>query len=672
MGKKQVTYPECERRPLKEIYFGVTVSDDYRWLEDAGDPKVMDWVSRENALTDSWFDQERVSKKAKELQAQSPKERIQTLMACGDGWIGTASVDNPMSTAYAFYADQTLEQKDVIFSQGQIPHLQPAFLAQPSFLFNNLVMIKTQEDDQQAESAVIVDRNTKEVLAVLRSIWTGGWSVTQPVFYYARTYYNRQTGCTELKILGYNVPEKKERVVYEEFCHCGSARAYGMMGKILVEIADDFANNRYIEIDETTGDVFRLNQETAPVNFLTVAGDEYYFISKEQSNEGAVIAVGPGKSLDEARVIREETDDVIDGGFILKGVLYLTARRSGEPILLKADPVAGDSLVELPDRPATAIFAGIFGMDAVLLNFMSYRMSSVFLKFDGETFETIYGTDLKEYKDMVVEQRWVPSIADGEKIPYYICHGRDIKMDGSHPAQLTGYGGYNNLGNYFSSPAYQDIVTGTIIGEWVEKGGIYVSACVRGGGEFGRRWHEGGMRENKKNCFADFISVAEALIADGWTSPGKLCVNGESNGGLLVSAALNARPDLFGCAIIGIPHTDMIRFRNDDNGPRYTPEYGDPLENPEMLEYMLSYSPVHNVKKTAYPPIYLFLGEVDDNVPPYHGKKLTALLQASTTSQNPVLLRTNPDSGHGLGTGEAYWRTFAEIQLFIEQNLGME
>jgi prolyl oligopeptidase len=219
------------------------------------------------------------------------------------------------------------------------------------------------------------------------------------------------------------------------------------------------------------------------------------------------------------------------------------------------------------------------------------------------------------------------------------------------------------------APQYAERISGLQIARWARNGGIYVQCNLRGGSEYGPKWHEDGMMMSKRHCYEDFIGVAEEIIRLGWTSPEKLAICGCSNGGLLMSALVTMRPDLWGCVLDSVPHTDMIHFVEDDRGPMYITEYGNPRESKEMFEYLLSYSPYHNVKEVAYPPVYIQTGELDNNVPPYHGKKFAARMQALNTSDNPILLRVLAEGSHDRGRGDAYWQTIAEMQLFLKYAL---
>ena len=326
----------------------------------------------------------------------------------------------------------------------------------------------------------------------------------------------------------------------------------------------------------------------------------------------------------------------------------------------------GETEIPLPAKFGTLSLSGRTE-DAAYFTFESFAFPPVLLRFDGERMEIAMRSSDESYPDVVVEQLFAPSESDGKMIPYFMVRRKDVKPDGQTPTWIYGYGGYNIP----ALPWATDKVGGLDIARWAMQGGIYVMATLRGGSEYGTGWHEEGMMFHKKNCYGDFFGVTQKLIADGWTNPKKIVICGCSNGGLLVSTLVTMRPELFGCVIDSVPHTDMIHFTEDARGPMYITEYGNPRESKEMFEYILSYSPYHNVKQTSYPSVYIQTGECDNNVPPYHGKKFAARMQECNRSENPVLLRVLAKGSHDRGSGEAYWQTIAEAQLFVKKALGL-
>jgi len=230
---------------------------------------------------------------------------------------------------------------------------------------------------------------------------------------------------------------------------------------------------------------------------------------------------------------------------------------------------------------------------------------------------------------------------DGTRIPMFITHKKGLNLDGSNPTLLYGYGGFNvSVRPYFSVSA---IV-------WLERGGVFAVANLRGGGEYGESWHQAGMLDKKQNVFDDFITAAEWLTENKYTNPEKLAIRGGSNGGLLVSACMLQRPELFGAVVCQVPVTDMLRYHKFTIGRYWIPEYGNAEANDEQFNYLYSYSPLHNIKAGIdYPPIFVTSADTDDRVVPAHAKKFVATLQKKATEKNPILLRVETKAGHGGG-----------------------
>jgi prolyl oligopeptidase len=265
--------------------------------------------------------------------------------------------------------------------------------------------------------------------------------------------------------------------------------------------------------------------------------------------------------------------------------------------------------------------------------------------------------------DYVTEQVFYAS-KDGTRVPLFITHRADLAVNGAVPTYLYGYGGFNiPLPVSFSVP---NLV-------WMEMGGIYAQAHLRGGGEYGRDWHEGGMKASKQNVFDDFIAAAEYLIEEGYTDTPHLAIGGRSNGGLLIGACLTQRPDLFGACLPNVGVLDMLRFHKFTIGWAWVSDYGSP-EDPDEFAALLAYSPYHNVRAgVAYPPTMVLTGDHDDRVFPGHSFKFAAALQAAQAGNAPVLIRVETRAGHGMGKPTAklieefsdMW-TFARMQFLAD------
>jgi prolyl oligopeptidase len=253
---------------------------------------------------------------------------------------------------------------------------------------------------------------------------------------------------------------------------------------------------------------------------------------------------------------------------------------------------------------------------------------------------------------------------DGTRVPLNIIRKKGTKLDGNNPVLLEGYGGYNvSMSPHFVGPL------GRI---WLDHGGIYVVANLRGGGEYGEEWHRAGNLTRKQNVFDDFIASAEYLIGQKYTSAARLAILGGSNGGLLMGAAFTQRPELFRAVVSYVGVYDMLRAELDPNGVFNVPEYGS-VKNAEQFKALYAYSPYHHVKNgTAYPAVLFATGANDGRVNPYHSRKMTARLQAANSSDHPILLRTSANTGHGGGSRTQAIDEFADSFAFLMDQLGMD
>jgi prolyl oligopeptidase len=267
-------------------------------------------------------------------------------------------------------------------------------------------------------------------------------------------------------------------------------------------------------------------------------------------------------------------------------------------------------------------------------------------------------------EDYITEQVFYPS-KDGTKIPMFLTYKKDLIKDGNNPVLLYGYGGFNASMN----PGFS-----TIRLPFIENGGIYASANIRGGGEYGEEWHQAGTKLNKQNVFDDFIAAAEYLIKEKYTNKNKIAINGGSNGGLLVGAVVNQRPDLFKVAVPAVGVMDMLRYHEFTIGWNWASDYGTSADSEEMFKYLYAYSPLHNIKNdgTPYPAILITTADHDDRVVPAHSFKYAATLQASNTGKAPKLIRIESKAGHGAGKPiSKVLDEYADMYGFIMYNLDM-
>lgn len=324
--------------------------------------------------------------------------------------------------------------------------------------------------------------------------------------------------------------------------------------------------------------------------------------------------------------------------------------------------------IELPTF-GTASFDSSEKFDDVFYSFTSFLYPAASYIYDMATGESkpYFIPEVKGFNpdDFVTEQVFYTS-SDGTRVPMFLTYRKDLKRDGSNPVYLYGYGGFNvSLPPGFSPNRLV----------WLENGGIYAQANLRGGSEYGEAWHEAGTKQKKLNVFNDFISAAEYMIKEGWTNPERLVIEGGSNGGLLVGAVTNMRPDLFKVAIPRVGVMDMMRYHLFTIGWNWASDYGTSADSPEMASYLLGYSPLHNIRTdgTRYPAIMVTTADHDDRVVPAHSFKYAATLQQASTGDAPKLIRIDSKAGHGAGKPVSkVIDEYADIYSFIFENMGIE
>ena len=650
MGKYQ--YPACRTADTVENWFGRELPDPYSWLRDRKDPEVLDFVARENTYTDAFFPADELNDMIAQLKAQALPGLPGSITPWGDQYLSTVMKEG---NYHQKILDKNLQQVGDLVKPDTLGDVL-IFQAQACPWDKDILAMMIQYPGAARPSLAVCRYSTGEVLTIIHSLFSYCWSSGNGCLYYSSTQSNAETQESHSVFFRYDPATGLESVVYEDnsFSIFGQVSASRDGKFVMAEVCQDYAFARWVAISTDTGAATVLTDSLVEWRYMDSVEGKHYFITLSEAASGAVIEVSP-----ECRnVVLPESKMILSEGFSVGGQLYVLAMEDVSTRLIR---VSDGSIVPLPS-PYGALGINGKSADGLFMAFESFVDAPRILHFDGESFTQVLTSSDETYPELTVEQGFAPSSEDGALVPYYIVRRADAQMNGCNPTFIHAYGGYNvNL-----TPQFAERISGLHIANWARSGGIYVQCNLRGGGEYGPKWHEDGMMMNKRHCYEDFIGVAEEVIRLGWTCPEKLAICGCSNGGLLMSALVTMRPDLWGCVLDSVPHTDMIHFVEDDRGPMYITEYGNPRESKEMFEYLLSYSPYHNVKEVAYPPVYIQTGELDNNVPPYHGKKFAARMQALNQSDNPILLRVLAEGSHDRGRGDAYWQTIAEMQLFLK------
>ena len=480
---------------------------------------------------------------------------------------------------------------------------------------------------------------------------------------YSRVYWHVPGTEQETDTLIYERPEAKDLLFSPLITDDGK---YLLLN---VWLGTDPKNRVYYREVESDGPFIPLLDDfDAAYHFIHNVGPVFYFQTDLDAARGRIIAIdihSPERS--DWREVLPEQADVIAFALVVHQqfvVVYkqdahheiqrysLEGRFSGQIAL----PMPG-SITEIAGRPEDR---------ELFLKFASFLYPPSVLRYDfpGDRLECWRGPHLNFDLDRYETEQVFYTSKDGTRVPLFLVHKKGLLLDGTNPTLLYGYGGFNiSLTPEFTPDHLL----------WLENGGVYAQANIRGGDEYGEAWHLAGMLEKKQNVFDDFIAAAEWLIANNYTRSEKLAINGGSNGGLLVAACMVQRPDLYGAVVCEVPVIDMLRYHKFTVGRYWIPEYGNAEENAEHFQFLYAYSPLHRVKPgVAYPATLIMAADTDDRVVPSHAKKFAATLQAATSGDAPVLLRIETKAGHGFGKPVA--KIVAErsdVYAFLFRQFGM-
>ncbi|MDA0795523.1 MAG: prolyl oligopeptidase family serine peptidase [Proteobacteria bacterium] len=674
-------YPKTRKGEVVDRYFDTPVADPYRWLEDDMSPETEAWVRAQNAVTFGYLN--------KIPYRENVKKRIETL------W-NYEKVGAPFKEgAYTyFYKNSGLQNQYVVYrirGNGE----PEVFLDPNTFNGEGTTSLSTLSFSQDGSLAaysiseagsdwrkiIIINAETKQPLEdpIIDAKFSGiAWN-GQDGFYYSsydkpegsrlsaktdqhKLYYHRLgTAQQEDLVIFGGTPDQKRRYVGGDVTEDG----------------------RYLVISgavSTSGNDLYLKDLTMPnaplVTILDDTNSETYVID----NVGTELYIVTDRDAPNQRMVRvdaanprpEKWEDVIaETEYVLSastGGGYFFAKYMVDAMskVYQYD-YQGNQLreIKLPGMGSASSIGGKREETKLYYSFTNYSTPPTIFELDlqGNTSAVFKASGAKfSSGDYISSQHFYTSKGDVQ-IPMMITHKKGLVLDGKNPTILYGYGGFNiSLTPSFSiANAF-----------WLEQGGVYAVPNLRGGGEYGKQWHDAGTQLNKQNVFDDFIAAAEYLVDTNYTSRNYLAINGRSNGGLLVGAVMTQRPDLIGVALPGVGVMDMLRYHRFTAGAGWAYDYGTSEQNPEMFEYLKGYSPVHNVRQgVQYPATMITTGDHDDRVVPAHSFKFAAELQAKQSGQNPILIRIETNAGHGAGTPVAkIIQQYADKFSFTFFNMG--
>jgi prolyl oligopeptidase len=676
----KVTYPKTEKVPVTDTLHGTKLVDDYRWLEDAKDPKVQAWTADQEKLTRSLLEKlpqrgwlaARFEKLWRYDDESTPKRVLvgdrlffSTKKAADEHWVFCTKEKEGAPTVELLNPNKWGEHDTLDF---EVPSRDGKYVAYG----------RAKGGDENPVTHILEVATMKELPDTLLG-WrqeVSAWLPDNSGFYY----------CAKPK--KGEVPEGQEDYWHSAYFHkLGTAATEDRKvfsdekNKELWHYVDVSEDGKYEFFFKSLFDKNEVSYRKAgssdPLVPIASGFDALYgpeeiegklFITTDwkapRSRVMVTDADKPGR--EHWKEFIPEAKDNLQNIACVAGKIYASYLHDAYS-LVKVYDLSGRFLRDLPfPTVGSGGVSGHWSQPEVWVHFSSFAYPPAVFKYDFQknALNLYHKSPIPVDVSNVEAQQVFAASKDGTKVPVFLIHRKDMKRDGTTPCLLTGYGGFN----ISMTPRFSTLFT-----VWLEAGGAVAIACLRGGGEYGQDWHHGGWREKKQNVFDDFIAAGEWLVANKVTAPSKLAIEGGSNGGLLVGAALTQRPDLFKAVLCEVPLLDMVRYQKFGVANIWAEEYGG-AEDPAMFKVLLGYSPYHRAKDGVKYPATLVVGsENDARVDPVHARKMVARLQAADKGQGPILLMIQRASGHGGGTTiKTQIEQTADTFAFLMDKVGMK
>lgn len=685
-------------RPVTDVYQHIAVTDPYRWLENGADPKVRDWSAAQDRAAREYLD-------SLPLRAPIFKQLFSQISATSSSYAGLHAVGD---SVFAYYTQPPKQQPMIALLTNSADPALARIIVDPNVINakgttaidwfepspdGTLLAASLSENGSEDGTLHLFEvASGKEIGPPIPRVQypTGGgslaWRADSKGFWYTRypgserpaaerhffqqIYFHRlgEDPAKDSYVLGKNFPKVAEIKLDARF------NPQLIIASIANGDGGEFAHY-VIDAGGTVRQVTRFEDKV--VAAAAGADGALYLVSRQGAPRGRLLKLEPGiTDLSRAVTLVPESD----------AVMLASGEFGGEPVVVTSNALYLRELIGGPSRVAVYDHAGkpvgnlplpdVSAVNEVeplsdgtlLYSVATYLRPQYFRRYDPKSAQAsdtrLTQSSPVKFLDTEVIREFVKS-KDGTAIPISIVRRKGTQLDGVHPLLLYGYGGFG----ISETPEF----LGATVRLWLDGGGVYVDANLRGGGEYGEDWHRQGALTHKQNVFDDFLAVAEHLIAEKYTNPAHLAIMGGSNGGLLMGAAVTQRPDLFRAVVSLVGIYDMLRVELDPNGSFNTTEYGS-VKNAEQFKALYAYSPYHHVKAdTAYPAIFMATGETDGRVNPAHSRKMIARLQAASSSGKPILLSINAHAGHGIGSALLIRvNQQADIYAFLYDQLGMQ
>ncbi len=676
-----VNYPNTKKVDAVDTYFDTEVKDPYRWLEDDRSPETEAWVKAQNKVTFGYLEKIPFRKALKNrLEKLWNYEKLGAPFKEGD--YTYFYKNDGLQDQYVVYRQKNDAEPEVFLDPNTFSDDGTTSLAGLNFTKDgSLAGYLISEGGSDWRKAIVIDTESKEIVVdTLTDIKFSGlaWKGNEG-FYYSS--YDKPEG-SELsaktdqhKVYFHKLgtPQKEDRLVYgdnpeEKHRYIGASVSEDQRYLNISAATSTSGNKLFIkDLQDPNGQLSPIISDTDSDNYLIDnVGSKLYIVTNRNAPNNKIVTVDAAEPTPENwKDFIPETENVLSPG--TGGGYFFTEYMVDAVSKVMQYDYDGKLIreIKLPGVGSASGFGGKKEDKDFYFSFTNYITPGSSYKYNVENGEyRLYWKPEIDFKSDNYESKQVfYSSKDGTKIPMIITHKKGLKLNGENPTILYAYGGFN----ISITPSFS--IANSV---WLEQGGIYAVPNIRGGGEYGKKWHKAGIKMKKQNVFDDFIVAAEYLIDNKYTAADYLAIRGGSNGGLLVGATMTQRPDLMQVALPAVGVMDMLRYHTFTAGAGWAYDYGTAEDNKETFDYLKGYSPVHNIKEgTGYPATLVTTGDHDDRVVPAHSFKFAAELQEKQTGDNPTLIRIETNAGHGAGTPVSKTiEKYADIFGFTFYNMG--
>lgn len=681
--QEKITYPETKKVDSVDVYFGTEVKDPYRWLEDDRSEETANWVKAQNEVTFGYLNKipyrETIRKQLEKIwnyeKIGSPfKEGNYTYYYKNDG----------LQNQSVLYRKDKDGKEEVFLNPNEFSKDGTTSLGGLSFSEDgSLLAYLISEGGSDWRKLIVIKTENKEIVGdTLVDIKFSGasWNGNEGFYYssYDKPKGSELSAKTDTHKLYYhklNTPQKEDKLIFggipEQKYRYVSGYVSDDRNYLFISGANSTSGNKlfFKDLRKPNSDFITITDNFEnDTQVIDNKGSKFYLLTNLNTPNKRLVSVDASNPKPENwKDVIPETENVLSVS--LAGD-YIFARYIVDAVSkVKQYDFDGKLVreVELPGVGSAGGFSSKKEEKETYFSFTNYNTPGKIYKMDLASGKyDLYWEPKIDFNSNNYESKQVfYTSKDGTKVPMIITYKKGTKLDGKNPTILYGYGGFN----ISLTPSFS--ISNAV---WLENGGVYAVANLRGGGEYGKKWHDAGTKMQKQNVFDDFIAAAEYLIAEKYTSSDFLAIHGGSNGGLLVGATMTQRPDLIKVALPAVGVLDMLRYHTFTAGAGWAYDYGTAADSQEMFAYLKAYSPVHNVKEgVQYPATMVTTGDHDDRVVPAHSYKFAAELQSKQSGNNPVLIRIETNAGHGAGTPVSKMiDQAADMQSFILWNMGIK